>query len=70
MGIAITTVAIRITTMTTIQTSPLAGRFTGGLSCYFPAPHIEVFVDASPGLWLIPETDFLIGAAIGVRYYF
>ncbi|MCB1153211.1 MAG: hypothetical protein H6684_02620 [Deltaproteobacteria bacterium] len=45
-------------------------RFTGGLAFYFPQPHLELFADVSPGMWLIPETDFHIGAVLGLRYFF
>lgn len=48
----------------------LAGRFTGGLSSLFTEVHLELFIDGSVGVWIVPETDLNLGAVIGLRYFF
>jgi hypothetical protein len=48
----------------------VGGRFTAGLSFLFTEVPIELFVDISPGIWLVPETDFMWGAVLGARYFF
>jgi hypothetical protein len=48
----------------------LAGRFTAGMSFLFVEVPIEIFVDVSPGIWLVPETDLYFAGVLGVRYFF
>ncbi len=48
----------------------VAARFTGGLSFLFTKVPIELLVDVSPGIWLVPSTDFMLNGVIGVRYFF
>ena len=37
---------------------------------WWPTKELEVFAELSPGILLIPETKFDMGAGIGIRYYF
>jgi hypothetical protein len=48
----------------------LGVRFTGGFSFFFPKVSVEAFADLSPGVGLFPETGFIVGGVIGVRYFF
>ena len=48
----------------------VAGRATGGLSFRFRDVPVELLIDLSPGLWLIPRTAFYFGGVLGVRYVF
>ena len=49
--------------------------FNGGLRIpigvqWWPTKELELFAEISPGILLIPETNFDMGAGIGIRYYF
>lgn len=37
---------------------------------WWASKELEIFVEISPGILLIPETKFDAGAGIGLRYYF
>lgn len=41
-----------------------------GIAYYFPAAPLDLFLDISPGAFIIPEPDANVGLAIGMRYYF
>ena len=48
----------------------LEARFTAGLSWLFTTVPLETFIDISPGIWLIPETNADFSGVIGLRYFF
>ncbi|MBZ0274010.1 hypothetical protein K8I61_18375 [bacterium] len=48
----------------------LGVRFTGGVSFMFQKVPIELFADISPGMWVYPETDFMLMAVLGARWFF
>lgn len=37
---------------------------------FFPDPRVEIFLELVPGIYLYPETDLLLDAGIGARFYF
>ena len=37
---------------------------------YFPDNKIEIFGEIVPGIYVYPETDFFIDAALGARFFF
>lgn len=41
-----------------------------GLAYHFPAAPLDVFLDLSPGIIIIPEPDENFGLALGMRFYF
>jgi hypothetical protein len=41
-----------------------------GLAYHFDSAPLEIFAEISPGLSLLPATDFYFGGGIGIRYYF
>jgi hypothetical protein len=48
----------------------LAAGIALGLAALFPTIPLDAFLEVVPGLLLVPGTDFVIDAAIGVRFYF
>jgi len=48
----------------------VAARGTAGLSFMFTKVPIELFIDGSPGMWLIPYTRFYLSGGLGFRYFF
>ena len=45
-------------------------RFPVGLTYIFPRTPLDIFLEIVPIFDLIPETDFSLNLAIGVRYFF
>lgn len=52
------------------DTTNLGLRFPIGISMIFESAPIEIFLEVSPGLGLVPETDLEIGAGLGGRVFF
>ncbi|HEX9654223.1 MAG TPA: hypothetical protein VGA99_10980 [bacterium] len=48
----------------------LGARVPAGLAYHFENVTLDVFIEVVPILELVPSTDFTIGAAIGIRYFF
>jgi hypothetical protein len=48
----------------------LSIRIPLGLINFFTKAPVGVFLEIVPGMSVLPDTDFVMGAAIGVRYYF
>jgi len=48
----------------------LAARIPIGLNYHFEGAVLDIFVEVVPRLELVPSTEFDIGAALGVRYFF
>ncbi len=44
--------------------------FPVGLDMMFRGAPIELFLEAAPGLWIFPGTDFSIFGGFGARYFF
>ena len=45
-------------------------RIPVGVSWLLSVAPIEIFAEIAPGVGLIPETDFELGAGLGARFYF
>lgn len=45
-------------------------RIPVGISWLLDAAPVEIFAEIAPGVGIVPETDFELGAGIGARYYF
>jgi len=41
-----------------------------GIAYHFDSAPLEIFAEITPGLSLLPGTDFYFGGGIGIRYYF
>jgi hypothetical protein len=41
-----------------------------GLAYHFPAAPLDLFLDLSPGVFILPDPDGNIGVALGMRFYF
>jgi hypothetical protein len=41
-----------------------------GIAYHFPAAPLDIFLDLSPGVIVIPNPDDNIGVALGMRWYF
>lgn len=41
-----------------------------GIAYHFPAAPLDIFLDLSPGAFIIPEPDANVGLALGMRYFF
>ena len=41
-----------------------------GLAYHFPAAPLDIFLDLSPGVVIIPNPDDNIGVALGMRFFF
>ena len=48
----------------------VAARATGGVDFLFQEIPLELFVDLSPGVWIVPRTGFYGAGVIGVRFLF
>ncbi|MDP8222645.1 MAG: hypothetical protein P9L99_04740 [Candidatus Lernaella stagnicola] len=48
----------------------LAARATGGLAMRFREVPVELSLDLSPGVWIIPTTDLYLGGTLGCKYFF
>lgn len=48
----------------------IAARVPLGLNYHFQSSPLDMFLEVAPGLALIPETDFILGAGLGIRYFF
>lgn len=48
----------------------LGVRFPVGLTYMFEGAPVDIFLEASPTLDIVPSTTFDIGAALGFRYFF
>ncbi len=48
----------------------VAARVPVGLDYMFATAPFDIFVELAPSLLLVPKTDFRIGAAVGVRFWF
>ena len=46
------------------------GRVPVGLEYLFAGNDIDVFLEVAAGLSVVPDTDFYVDAAIGVRFFF
>ena len=45
-------------------------RIPVGISWLLDAAPVEIFAEIAPGVGIVPETDFELGAGLGARYYF
>lgn len=45
-------------------------RLVGGMDYRFDSAPVQVFLEVSPGISVLPETNPHVGAGLGVRYYF
>lgn len=45
-------------------------RIPVGISWLLDVAPVEIFAEIAPGVGIIPETDFELGAGLGARYYF
>ena len=50
--------------------SSLGARFPIGLNYHFQDATLDMFLEIVPVMQLVPETDFKMNGAIGVRYFF
>ena len=48
----------------------LGARVPVGLTFAFTRAPVDVFIEASAGLWIISNVDFDLDAAVGARYWF
>jgi hypothetical protein len=48
----------------------LGVRIPLGLAYLFEKTTLDIFVEVAPVLNLVPETEFELGAALGIRYFF
>ncbi|MDF1576216.1 MAG: hypothetical protein P1P86_13590 [Bacteroidales bacterium] len=48
----------------------LGARIPFGLAYHFETAPLEIFAELTPGLSLLPATDFYYGGGTGIRYYF